>query len=97
MCLRLRTAMVGPQVDSSLTCHKQPDKISPEPEADRDAAKNLTASLVWCQAYSVCWMPASTQPPLPWRVLVRCQISSNDSSGAPLSSRMAPVKRTLTR
>ena len=42
-----------------------------------------------------CWMPANTQP-LPWRGLVRCQISSNVSSSEPAPKRIKPVNLTLT-
>lgn len=47
-------------------------------------------------AYCSCWMPASSQPPLPLRGLTRCQTSSKDSTGPFFSSRIWPVKRTLT-
>src|SRR3990167_3801538 len=40
-------------------------------------------------------MPASTQPPLPWRGLVRCQTSLMSSGSAP-SSCTRPVKCVLT-
>ena len=42
-------------------------------------------------------MPASSQPPAPWRGLVRCQISSKFSVSAAPFSRVSPVKRTLTK
>ena len=46
--------------------------------------------------YCACWIPASTQPPLPARGFSRCQISLNGSSGPWAPSRTSPVKRTLT-
>lgn len=42
-----------------------------------------------------CWMPAMTQPPAPLIGRVRCQISVNGAAGRS-SSRIMPVKRTLT-
>ena len=42
-----------------------------------------------------CWMPAIDQPALSTK-RVRCQISTKFSTGAPMSSRIWPWKRTLT-
>lgn len=47
------------------------------------------------RAYWACCIPASSQPLAPSRGLVRCQISSTGSALAP-SSRIVPVRRTLT-
>lgn len=46
--------------------------------------------------YWTCWMPATTQPPWPARGLTMCQISSIGSAGPFCSSRIKPLKRTLT-
>ena len=42
-----------------------------------------------------CWMPATTQPPLPSRGLARCQTSLKASAAASRDSRIKPSKRTL--
>lgn len=47
-------------------------------------------------AYCICWMPAITQPLLPSRGLVMCQISSTACGDASPLSRIKPWKRTLT-